>query len=1251
MPDELTKKPTLTNNVKLECSDSYKLIGTTPQIFASAIFNNRFYSRRLNVLLDTGAAFSCLSQSMFDRIRNEIGLQCLEKRRPNPQSANMHTLKTIAETNFDLQFSNATTDLLLKNVRFSVFSKLNFDVILGIEVINILNMRVSPKGNAVKLHNEWFQLEGDVDRVDLDVIKNYSIKFGPYLYANYCQIGLANMTESHGLSSSPTLNYITARRSGKFSNDLDMLIRFSPAELQGKTKTIMFISSIEISCPNEISNKANLDFIRAESLLSGNWNLTNITSPVTTKDRILINENFTDTCLSGSCLSSSGKNNLKSILLKFRHVFSSNDTDIGLYTDEEFSVDLKDSKILPPYIKPRTVPFAAEEFVKTKLEELVAKGIFEPSPKGSATNSPVHIVTTTKNGERKFRLTVDYSVLNGYIQPNTFPIPRIRDVLDKLSGSKYFSNIDARSGFWNLKLDKKSRDLLSFSVNSRQYRPIRLPMGLKTSPGLFQRVMMNVVNEYLDKFCLVYLDDLLIFSKTEEDHLKHINLILKRFEKSGILLNHTKCVFGMTCLKYLGFHVSSEGWKPLPDRVESIKNFPVPTNQKSVKRFIGCCSFLSYCIPGLQYNLQPLHDISGKKSKFEWGKDQDECFNRIKNLICNSVLMAYPDSDPRRTLFLTTDASDKGFGSVLSQLDYNGIECPLGFHSGQFKNCQKNWEIRVKEFYSFYVALDFFHDYLLGRNFVWRTDNQCLRFYQTNLTNRSARKNMKIVRWIEYINQFSFSIELHKGTSGPLTVPDALSRIYSINKDFKVSDLSSIKIENFWVKSCCTLSEFIDEQKKDSDLENTKTSKYWVRERNKIKFFEENGLLKCERKEDSKKLVIVPKTLENKIIEYYHFPHHLSVNKVKDEILENYYFPSILRKVRAYIKECPNCVKQNPDRSFKLTNTKTSTPNHPMQLVQCDLMGPLPMTIRGNRYIFALVDQFTRFAILRPIPNKEGKTIVAVFDEIISLYGPMLSVQCDNGTEFRNKDVHSFLEKLKISFKHSTPYRPTSNGMVERTNQEILRYLKLFESNDSNWDENLNCVNFCINNTINRHLGRTPFELFHGWRILFPSFLMQPKTQILSSEDLRNFNYEHSQRINKHRKVLRNLYEDELNRKNELITDNSDLKVGQRVYLKIERPKGTSKLFQTWQGLYQVKRVLDKHSYLVTHVDDPRREFIAFRPRLKVFGPEPTSEDKTIVEGKKNGKAEIIEKIVSSSSEKSPYNLRNKNDIDYRKYY
>ena len=643
------------------------MVSRTPQIKAKISFDNKITKNSIEFLLDSGASFSCISQSLSDKLRNQIDIPVLSQKRPSPMSASSNILQPNAETEFDLLFTNENINLKIKKVRFSVFQRLNFSGIIGYEVLRKLDMRINPKGSAVSLHSQWFELTGET--IDPNVVNFYSLNFSGDLSYDIYQVGILNLktAEPHQEASSKTLEFLTTFDSGNpVTGDIDIFLTFCTTKLYGGIKNLVLPNLNDISSP-KIESKIgqNLTIFPAKSILRGSWCLDGITSPVNIKNRQLIDKNFTEVCLKRSDLPEHQKTKLRELLLKFRHIFSSNSTDIGLYKDEDFSVELKNDEELPPYIKPRSVPFAAEEFVKTELKSLVEKGIFEPSPKGSSCNSPVHIVTTVKNGVKKHRLTVDYSVLNKYIKPNTFPIPRIKDVLDRLSGAKIFSNLDLRSGFWNLKLDEKSRDLLSFSINSKQYRPIRLPMGLKVSPSLFQRVMMTILNEYLDDFCVCYLDDCLIFSKSETDHLKHINLVLKAFEKSGILLNHEKCIFGASHLKYLGFEVSSKGWRPLPDRIKSIKNFVQPKDQKSLKRFIGSVSFLSHFIPALQYHLQPLHAISGSKSKFKWTNEHDDCFNKIKDMICNAVMMSLPDSDPRRFLFLTTDASNRGFGSLI----------------------------------------------------------------------------------------------------------------------------------------------------------------------------------------------------------------------------------------------------------------------------------------------------------------------------------------------------------------------------------------------------------------------------------------------------------------------------------------------------------------------------------------------------------------------------------------------------------
>ena len=215
--------------------------------------------------------------------------------------------------------------------------------------------------------------------------------------------------------------------------------------------------------------------------------------------------------------------------------------------------------------------------------------ILEESPLGSHFNAPVNSIKEKPNYEGetpRFRLCVDYSISNQFLEHNTFPIPNIRSIIDELAGSKYFSSLDLRSGFWNVKIDEKSRDLLSFSVGDRQFRPKRLPMGLSISPGIFQRIMRTICKPYLGKFACVYLDDVLIYSKNEKDHIDHIEKIFYCFEQSGILLNYEKCHSGQSKMLYLGFEISDKGWRILPDRIKSIQEMEPPKTIKQPKRFL-----------------------------------------------------------------------------------------------------------------------------------------------------------------------------------------------------------------------------------------------------------------------------------------------------------------------------------------------------------------------------------------------------------------------------------------------------------------------------------------------------------------------------------------------------------------------------------------------------------------------------------------------------------------------------------------
>ena len=210
---------------------------------------------------------------------------------------------------------------------------------------------------------------------------------------------------------------------------------------------------------------------------------------------------------------------------------------------------------------------------------------------------------------------------------------------------------------------------------------------------------------------------------------------------------------------------------------KEIENFNPPRNQREVKKFIGIVGFLTPCCERLQYLLDPLHKISGSKSKFKWTEVEQNAFDEIKQVILKSAMMAYPKSDPSFTMFLSTDSSDIGWGAVLSQLNEQGIEKPLGFCSGAWKNSEVRWDIRNKEFHALVNALDYFYEFLFARNFVWRCDNQALSFLKNSLSGKSLRRNQRILRALDFVNMFNFSFELKKGESKEMAIPDYLSRV------------------------------------------------------------------------------------------------------------------------------------------------------------------------------------------------------------------------------------------------------------------------------------------------------------------------------------------------------------------------------------------------------------------------------------------------------------------------------------------
>ena len=1206
-------------------------------------------------LLDSGASFSAISTELFELCSDKFKLEKVERARGDPSQADSSKLICDGETITQILIRNNKGDQIkLLNVRLTIIRNLSYQVILGMDILEKLKFQLN--NNAVSLSGKIFKTENKVI-----TMKTHSIKH--FTYDKVMTISQVTLSRSPW-TSSDTATLYEVEDGSRNTFYYFCCINQTEAELEGDVRVNMVHESVKSR--RHFDFRPKVKSYSGKVLWSGQLDINALNNKVNIKDRILIDENFYKPIVGKSNFNMQMKEKLKTLLSKYRHIFSRDETDIGLYIDEEVDVKLKDPNMHPPYLRARPIPHAAKEFVREKVKQLTKNGIFEEVKKGSAYNSPCHIVMTKKeDGTTKFRLCVDYSQLNKYLIPDCYPIPRIRDIINDLEGAQFFSSIDLRSGFWNLKLKATCRDLLSFSVGQKQLRPVRLPMGLCTSPSIFQRVMRTIMSKFLNDFVHIYIDDCIIYSKSADDHLIHIGKVLQAFERSGILLNAGKCIFGVTSLDYLGFNITNKGWRILPKRRKEIENFPTPKNQSDVKRFIGVVGFLTACCQNLQFLLDPLHKISGKKAKFKWTEKEDQAFQKIKDVILKSVMMSYPKEDPSYTMYLSTDSSDIGWGGVLSQLNEKGIEQPLGFCSGAWKNSECNWDIRNKEFHALVNSLDYFYEFLFGRSFIWRCDNQALAFLKNSLTGKSLKKNQRILRSLDFINQFNFTFELKKGTEKEMAIPDYLSRVQPNCSINSISELHKIDISNFWSRNECSLDEFLTKQENDEALKDKSSfnkNRNWkfLRDRGlQFEICKETGLRKGII--DDKEKILVPAEYENKMIEFWHLPIHRSPNEIKKK-LNSYLFPKMNDKISKFVKNCATCCSIKPDKSYHASMTKTSTPKHPWSTIMVDLLGPYPQTLNGSKYIMVTICQLTGYTVLKTLSNKTAAEVAKKFNEIFNQYGLPLGCASDNGKEFKNDLLKTYFEKLMISQNFSTPYRPRTQGQVERVNQEILKIQKILKSSDEDWDEDIQLIAFIINNTFNRNIGLSPFEAFHGWAPIVPSLATYPR---LPKNDLRQIDFELATRIMKHRIVLNELFaQRELIKARSQIPEESPLEVGTEVLFKSERPVGSSKLFNPWLGLFVVIKRVDNDSYLISPKDDKRKQYLAYRGRLRRIGTSSNAVTKTHHdEANKDENSEDFQKhkeipVKEEQENKSQiedqavrYKLRKRHDTDYRKFF
>jgi hypothetical protein len=449
------------------------------------------------------------------------------------------------------------------------------------------------------------------------------------------------------------------------------------------------------------------------------------------------------------------------LLQKNVHAFSQDPYDLGRCNVFEASIRTGTSD--PIYSPPYRLPIHLRDSLAKELQSMVERDMITPSKSPWA--SPMLYVP---KGEGKMRLVVDFRKINKVSDPDVYPIPRIDDVLSSLKGATQFSSLDFNKGFWQIPLEEGSRDKSAFNTFHGQYEYKCLPQGLKQSPGNFMRCMNRIFGDMQWKKCLIYIDDLLIFCKSVEEHIEILQEIFDRCRAANLKLNPEKTFMGRPSIVYLGHHISAEGVAPLRERIEAIDTFPAPTKVKEVQRFLGMCAYYGKFIKAFSSIASPLYKFKDPKAKFVWTEECENAFKTLKKALTESPVLIHPDM--KKPFILHTDASNDGLGAVLSQLGEDEKEHPIAYAARTLKSSERNYVTHDLECLAIKFGIEHFRHFLYGGpKFQVVTDHIAFRWLMT-----APPKNSRIARWRLEFDEYDFDIKHRPGKENANA--DVLSR-------------------------------------------------------------------------------------------------------------------------------------------------------------------------------------------------------------------------------------------------------------------------------------------------------------------------------------------------------------------------------------------------------------------------------------------------------------------------------------------
>lgn len=917
-------------------------------------------------------------------------------------------------------------------------------------------------------------------------------------------------------------------------------------------------------------------------------------------------DSWSDFDIADENLSVSQKDALVQLLHKYNHIFSKSQSDMGRTNMATHSIDTGNSR--PIRVPPRRLPIPKMEEARRLVKDMADRGVIQPSKSPWA--APV-VLVRKKDGTLRF--CVDYRRLNEVTKKDSYPLPRMDSILTSLNGSEWFSTLDLQSGYWQVAMSPKDCEKTAFTVDRGLWEFLVMPFGLCNAPATFERLMDRVFDGVSWQTALVYLDDIIVHGRSFEDHLANLEIVFQKLQEANLRLGPSKCHLFRRSVKYLGHVVSKEGLSADSDKCRAIETWPVPTTKTQLRSFLGLCSYYRRFVRDFSSIAKPLTQLTEKARTFVWDEQCSKAFLALKTLLTEPPILAFPD--PELKFILDTDASHAGIGAVLSQ-EQGGKERVLEYFSSTFSGPERNYCVTRKELLAVVRSVKHFHHYLFGRSFTLRTDHSSLRW----LTNFKEPEG-QLARWIERLAQYDFVIIHRPGVRHGNA--DALSRrpcvdcahcqrkemeAQTANMNLTVVDTVNWKLEQSLDPDLSFLMSYLVNGTKPDRLAvlplSPAVKSYWAQWES---LSMENEVLLFRDMADPRlnPRIVVPKHWTKILLKELHESNtggHFGIAKTISRLKSRYYWIGLRRDVEFWCRNCHTCKARSGPVKKTRGPMQLYVVGAPFERIAVDILGPLPTSASGNRYITVVMDYFSKWPEAFATPDQTAETVIeGLVDNVITRFGVPFQLHSDQGRNFEATVFRGVLERLGVEKTRTTPLHPQSDGMVERFNRTLLNYLSKFvDGNQRNWDKLLPLALMSYRSAQHDATGFTPALMNFGRELRLPPdviFGLPPDASVSSESEYVSRLMDDLNEVHKCARSNLNVSSERMKTRYDLRSNPKRFDVGAKVWLyNPSRRKGLSpKLQSDWEGpclvmeclssvVYRIKTPSRRQSFTV-HID------------------------------------------------------------------